>query len=93
MNDLFLCVHGGISPDLNKVEDINNKIDRFMEPPNVGLFCDLLWSDPANEEVAGQVDYNRNETRDCSFVYGLRPVKNLLRKDRLLTLVRAHEVQ
>jgi len=38
-------------------------------------------------------DYGRNEPRDCSFVYGLRPTKNLLRKDRLLTLVRAHEVQ
>jgi len=49
VNDLFLCLHGGISPDLAQVEDINTKINRFEEPPNVGLFCDLLWSDPAFE--------------------------------------------
>ena len=60
----------------------------------MGLYCDLLWSDPLYEtEMAVSTDYIRNEARDCSFHYGMRPVKNLLRKDRLLTLVRAHEVQ
>jgi serine/threonine-protein phosphatase 2B catalytic subunit len=60
----------------------------------VGIYCDLLWSDPVYEkEVAEVTDYGKNEPRDCSFVYGLRPTKNLLRKDRLLTLIRAHEVQ
>ena len=94
VNDLYLCLHGGISPDLVQVSDVETKIDRFQEPPNVGLFCDLLWSDPVFEtEYAQGCDYVRNEARDCSFHFGLRPVKNLLRKDRLLTLVRAHEVQ
>ena len=46
VNDLFLCVHAGISPKLSEVGDINTKIKRFQEPPIVGLFCDLLWSDP-----------------------------------------------
>ena len=49
VNDLFLCVHGGISPDLHDLSDINSKINRFSEPPNVGMFCDLLWSDPFRE--------------------------------------------
>lgn len=44
-------------------------------------------------EIAQTTDFIRNEARDCSFHYGLRPVKNLLRKEKLLTLVRAHEVQ
>jgi len=44
----FFCVHGGISPSLRKLNDIK-EIDRFQEPPDDGLFCDLLWSDPMND--------------------------------------------
>lgn len=94
VNELYLCVHGGISPEMFSLDDVNTKVNRFMEPPNVGLFCDVLWSDPiAENEVAVVTDYARNEARDCSFLFGLRPLKNLLRKERLLTLIRAHEVQ
>ena len=32
VNGDYLCMHGGISPELKTTEDIN-KIDRFMEPP------------------------------------------------------------
>ena len=32
VNGDYLCMHGGISPDLQTIEDIN-KIDRFIEPP------------------------------------------------------------
>ena len=93
-NGLYLCVHGGISPDLTRVSDINDRVDRFKEPPNVGLFCDLLWSDPIYDEAeARELDFAKNVERDCSFRYGLRPLKNLLRGDRMLMLVRAHEVQ
>lgn len=29
VNDLYLCVHGGISPELRDLTDINTKINRF----------------------------------------------------------------
>lgn len=45
LNDSYFAVHGGISPDLKSISDIN-KVDRFQEPEKSGLFCDLLWSDP-----------------------------------------------
>ena len=94
VNGLYLCVHGGISPELTRTEDINAKVDRFQEPPNIGMFCDLLWSDPIYEVAdACAQDFLRNDDRDCSFRYGLRPLKTLLRGNRLLTLIRAHEVQ
>lgn len=32
VNGDYLCMHGGISPELATVEDIN-RIDRFIEPP------------------------------------------------------------
>lgn len=37
INHRFLAVHGGISPELRNVEDIN-LIDRFKEPPRQGIF-------------------------------------------------------
>jgi diadenosine tetraphosphatase ApaH/serine/threonine PP2A family protein phosphatase len=45
VNGDYLCMHGGISPDLRNKTDIE-KINRFIEPPLSGFLCDLLWSDP-----------------------------------------------
>lgn len=58
INNKFIALHGGLSPELdnvppltppqfifNKIEDIK-RINRFREPPSTGLFCDILWSDP-----------------------------------------------
>ena len=42
VNGDYLCMHGGISPELKTVDYIN-KIDRFIEPPLSGFICDLLW--------------------------------------------------
>ena len=44
-------MHGGISPHLNSMDDLNN-LDRFVEVPNKGLLCDLLWSDPVSNDHA-----------------------------------------
>lgn len=49
VNDKFIALHGGISPELKSLEDIR-RIDRFKEPPKQGLFCDILWSDPVDNE-------------------------------------------
>ncbi|KAI9599520.1 serine/threonine protein phosphatase 2B catalytic subunit [Syncephalis fuscata] len=48
MNKQFLCVHGGLSPELNTLDDLRT-IDRFREPPTHGIMCDLLWADPLEE--------------------------------------------
>lgn len=58
INGKFLCVHGGISPELRTVENFKliyqlsdiDRLDRFREPPKAGLFCDLLWADPIEND-------------------------------------------
>lgn len=48
VNNDYFCMHGGISPSMNDLEDIN-KVNRFIEPPLSGLLCDLLWADPCDD--------------------------------------------
>lgn len=89
VNGDYLCMHGGISPELNTIDDIN-EIDRKMEPPLQGFLCDLLWSDPCNDKEARQVRYGRNIERECSYKFGHEPVKTLLKKNNFVSIIRAH---
>ncbi len=45
IDDKIICMHGGLSPQLSSVDQIQN-ISRPCEVPDTGLLCDLLWSDP-----------------------------------------------
>ena len=47
-NSLF-CVHGGLSPAINTIDDIRI-IDRKQEVPHEGIMCDLMWSDPEGNQ-------------------------------------------
>lgn len=73
VQDDFLCVHGGISPELNKLWEIN-KINRFKEPTYDDFLCDLLWSDPLNDQEAKTTWFTRNKERECSYKFGREPV-------------------
>jgi len=92
VNGDYLCMHGGISPDLNSVVDIN-KIDIFIEIPLSGFLCDLLWSDPCADKEARTCKYSKNAERECSYKFGLEPVKQILKKNNFLSIIRAHQVQ
>jgi len=48
---LPLSVHGGLSPDLTSLDEVK-AMDRFQEIPREGPMCDLLWSDPYEEDAA-----------------------------------------
>ena len=46
VNDAIICMHGGISPELEDPWKQINAIQRPCPLPDEGLMCDLLWSDP-----------------------------------------------
>ena len=87
INENILCMHGGLSKDLQNIEQIN-KILRPTDIPNEGLLCDLLWSDP-NESLTE--DFGSNE-RNISVTFSKDYVKNFVEKNNLDLICRAHQV-
>jgi serine/threonine-protein phosphatase 2B catalytic subunit len=93
VNRKFLAVHGGISPYLKNLADIVS-IPRFIDPPTHGLLCDLLWSDPIENDTGKCSEkYQINEDRGCSYYYGAAAVNFFLQENKLLSIIRAHQAQ
>ncbi|KAI9444073.1 calcineurin [Lactarius indigo] len=88
MNKQFLCIHGGLSPELHT-------LDRFREPPTSGLMCDILWSDPIEDfgQEKGPENFVHNHVRGCSYFYTYKAACEFLERNRLLSIIRAHEAQ
>ncbi len=94
INKQFLCVHGGLSPELETIDDIN-KLKRNRETPNNGLLCDILWSDPTSDYNNPLTDgiFHPNGIRGCSYQYSYNAVVKFLKRNNLVSIIRAHEVQ
>lgn len=94
MNQQFLCVHGGLSPEIHTLDDIK-KIDRFREPPAFGPMCDMLWSDPLEDYGSEKTSehFSHNSVRGCSYFYSYQSCCDFLQRNNLLSIIRAHEAQ
>mmetsp|Transcript_29884 Transcript_29884/g.33353 ORF Transcript_29884/g.33353 Transcript_29884/m.33353 type:complete len:550 (+) Transcript_29884:1-1650(+) len=99
----YYCVHGGLSPSIHTIDQVND-INRFIEPPTKGPLCDLLWSDPLEDDTAvgltedemGEwydVSYEENPTRGCGYIFGYTATVKFLQENNILAIIRAHEVQ
>ena len=86
IDDKILCMHGGLSPDLKNLQNIQD-ISRPTEIPDTGLLCDLLWSDPDKEAV----EYDEND-RGVSVIFGEKVVMDFNKKNDLDLIIRAHQV-
>ena len=82
-NSIF-CLHGGLSPNINKIEEIS-KLKRFCDVPHEGPICDLLWSDP-DENKKG---FNPSPWA-AGFLFGLDITEKFLHKNNLKMIARAH---
>lgn len=82
----ILCMHGGLSPDLRDLGDVDH-LPRPTDIPDAGLLCDLLWSDP-DKDVQG---WGEND-RGVSYTFGTDVVTRFLQKHDLDLICRAHQV-
>jgi protein phosphatase len=86
VGEKILCMHGGLSPELDDL----NKIDQIQRPldvPEQGLLCDLLWADP-DEGVEGFLESDRG----VSYLFGEDVVTDFLDLHGYDLVVRAHQV-
>ncbi|CAG9864439.1 unnamed protein product [Phyllotreta striolata] len=85
IDDKIFCCHGGLSPDLLHIAQIQS-IQRPIDVPIEGLLCDLLWSDPSQEPGWTQND------RGVSFSFGPDVITKFLRKHDFDLICRGHQV-
>ncbi|KAG2717541.1 hypothetical protein I3843_03G182300 [Carya illinoinensis] len=77
INEKIFVVHGGLfSVDGVKLSDIR-AIDRFCEPPEEGLMCELLWSDPQPHPGRGP------SKRGVGLSFGADVTKRFLQENNL----------
>lgn len=92
VNQQYLCMHGGVSPLMKSIQEINT-VNRFCEIPIEGIICDIVWSDPIEDDIADKYDFLENPERSCAYKYGLNPTKKLLDENDFSLVIRAHQVQ
>eukprot|EP00056_Hartaetosiga_gracilis_P000781 m.40448 g.40448 ORF g.40448 m.40448 type:complete len:312 (+) comp10354_c0_seq2:39-974(+) len=81
-----LCVHGGLSPELESLDQVR-MIDRKQEVPHTGLMCDLLWSDPdcqANDFTLSP--------RGAGYLFGEKAINEFGHANKISLLCRAHQL-
>eukprot|EP01017_Pseudomicrothorax_dubius_P027791 TRINITY_DN3244_c0_g2_i1.p1 TRINITY_DN3244_c0_g2~~TRINITY_DN3244_c0_g2_i1.p1 ORF type:complete len:303 (-),score=55.18 TRINITY_DN3244_c0_g2_i1:185-1093(-) len=80
-----LCIHGGLSPEIRTLDQIRT-IDRKVEIPHDGPFCDLMWSDPEDIETWA---FN---SRGAGWLFGWRVTKEFNHLNGLELICRAHQL-
>jgi len=87
IDENILCMHGGLSKDLTKIDQLD-KILRPTEIPDEGLLCDLVWSDPS--DVLSD-NFGENE-RNVSVTFSKNIVEEFTKNNGLDLICRAHQV-
>ena len=86
VEDKIIFMHGGLSPSLKSLGQLN-EIIRPTDVPDEGLLCDLVWSDPESNLKGWELN-----DRGVSYTFNERIIDNFLTIHNLEVLVRAHQV-
>lgn len=85
VDEKVFCVHGGLSPSINTLDQIR-VLDRKQEVPHDGAMCDLMWSDPEDIDGWGL------SPRGAGYLFGGDVVKKFNRMNDLTLIARAHQL-
>eukprot|EP01130_Rhizamoeba_saxonica_P004733 TRINITY_DN191_c0_g4_i1.p1 TRINITY_DN191_c0_g4~~TRINITY_DN191_c0_g4_i1.p1 ORF type:complete len:304 (-),score=70.36 TRINITY_DN191_c0_g4_i1:54-965(-) len=85
INGEIFCVHGGLSPHVRTLDQIRT-INRNLEIPHEGEFCDLMWSDPEEIETWSM------SQRGAGWLFGSKVVDEFLSTNGLTLMCRAHQL-
>jgi len=83
-NKVF-CVHGGLSPSIQTLDQIRT-LDRKQEVPHDGPMCDLLWSDPEDTQGWGV------SPRGAGYLFGSDVVTQFCHVNAVDMICRAHQL-
>ena len=87
IDNKYFCVHGGLSPELKKIEDLNN-LERKNEIPEKGIITDLIWSDP-KENINNFVP----SAKGAGQFYGEKAVNDFIQENKNIEMIiRSHEL-
>mmetsp|Transcript_37174 Transcript_37174/g.37850 ORF Transcript_37174/g.37850 Transcript_37174/m.37850 type:complete len:305 (+) Transcript_37174:170-1084(+) len=80
-----LCVHGGLSPELRTIDQIQI-LERVQEIPHDGPYCDLMWSDP--EDITDWAI----SPRGAGYLFGSKVTSEFCQINGLDLICRAHQL-
>ena len=79
----IFCIHGGLSPYIKTMDQLRT-LERVVEIPQEGAFCDLMWSDP--EDVRTW----RQSGRGAGWLFGDQVVDEWNWSNGVELIARAH---
>ena len=82
----IFCIHGGLSPTIDTIDEIRN-IDRKQEVPHDGAMCDLLWSDPDQDQKGFGIS-----PRGAGYLFGEDVVNTFENLNNIKLIARAHQL-
>lgn len=86
INSSLFCVHGGLSPSLKKIEQIELLERPIIDYKNCKLLEDIMWSDPSRDISEFTTSY-----RGYGCIFGVIALKDFLVQNNVAKLIRAHQ--
>lgn len=82
----MLCVHGGLSPEIQTMTQVFS-LRRHQELPCQGPFCDLLWSDPVDDEEDWTIS-----SRGAGYLFGDTATSKFNELNHFSLICRSHQL-